>query len=214
MFALSAALTEGWKVKYLVTMLPARSDSWMFHHPCIKLTRLQAEAMDIKHILQKTRGEKEEELEDLIAVLQKISGEIDGMVSGAVASRYQKDRIDSVCKNLGLYSITPLWGKDQLKLLKDEVAAGFGIIITGVAAEGLGKSWLGRRIDTNIINELERLNEKFAINPAGEGGEYETLVIDSPIFKKRIELGEVEKKWDESTNSGYIICKNAKLINK
>lgn len=214
MFALNVALSEGWKVKYLVTMLPVQSDSWMFHHPCIKLTELQAEAIGIKHILQKTRGEKEKELEDLTAVLQKISEEIDGVVSGAVASSYQKDRIDSVCKNLGLHSITPLWEKDQLKLLKDEVATGFGIMITGVAAEGFDESWLGRRIDTNTINELKRLNEKFGINPAGEGGEYETFVIDSPIFKKRIELGEVEKIWDEKTNSGYIICKNAKLINK
>lgn len=212
--ALFESVGSGYDIRYLVTMFPARSDSWMFHHPCIELTKLQAQAIGIKHIVQKTSGEKEKELKDLTLVLRKISGEIDGVVSGAVASKYQKDRIDSVCEKIGLKSITPLWGMDQMELLADEVRTGFKIIITGVAAEGFDEDWLGRRIDKQTLVELKQLNKKFGINPAGEGGEYETFVIDGPIFKQRIELGDMEKIWDKKTNSGYIICKNAKLVNK
>lgn len=214
MFALHVALEQGWDVKYLVTMLPENEESWMFHHQCVELTKLQAEAIGIKQIIKKTSGEKEKELEDLIAALKEISGKIIAVVSGAVASRYQKDRIDVVCKEIGLNSISPLWGKKQLMLVEDEVAAGFEIVVSGVAAAGLDRKWLGRKLDADAIEDLKSLNEKFNINPAGEGGEYETFVLDGPIFKKRIELGDVKKIWDESTASGYIICENAKLIDK
>jgi len=213
-FALNVALGQGWDVKYLVTILPERDDSWMFHHPCIERTKLQAEAIGVPHLTRKTGGEKEKELEDLIAVLGKIKDEIDAIVSGAVASRYQKDRIELVCKELELRSITPLWGKDQLKLVQAEIDAGFDIIFSGVSSAGLGKDWLGRILDVQIVEKLKEVHEKHGINVSGEGGEYETFVMDGPIFKKRVVFDDIEKIWNEATESGYIICKNAKLIDK
>ena len=207
-------MDQGWDVKYLVTMMSERDDSWMFHHPCIELTKLQSQAVGIRQLLKKTSGRKEDELRDLAEALEGIKDDVDAVVSGAVASRYQKDRIDAVCKELDLRSIALLWGKNQLKLLEDEVDSGLDIVITGVAAEGFDKSWLGRKIDADAIKELKKSNEMHGINIAGEGGEYETFVMDGPIFKRRIGLGNIEKVWDDSTGSGYIICKDAKLINK
>jgi ABC transporter with metal-binding/Fe-S-binding domain ATP-binding protein len=186
----------------------------MFHHPCAELTRLQAEAMGIKHVVKETAGEKEKELEDLTAVLKSVKGEVDAVVSGAIASRYQKDRVDAVCKELGLRSIAPLWGKDQLTLLKDEIEAGLKIVMTAVAAEGLDASWLGRTIDGAAANELAALHKQSGINIAGEGGEYESFATDAPFFKRRVDLGAMEKMWDADTSSGYIICKDAKLVSK
>lgn len=211
-YSLWAVLNQGWDVKYLVTMLPARSDSWMFHHPCVGLTKLQAEAMGIKHITRTTSGEKEKELEDLIAAIRPIKDEVDGLVSGAILSRYQKDRIDAVCKELGLKSVTPLWHKNEERLLNDEINAGFEIVITAVAAAGLDKSWLGRKLDKEAIYELKKLQEKYGINISGEGGEFESFVLDGPIFKKRLKLLETEKVW--AGDSGYLMVKNSKLIYK
>lgn len=213
-FALNVALEQGWDVRYLMTIMPQREDSWMFHHPCIELTKLQAEAIGIPHITKTTSGEKEKELEDLVQALKEIGDEVDAVVSGAVASRYQKDRIDVVCKELGLRSITPLWGKDQLSLVQAEVEAGFDIIFSGVSSAGLDKSWLGRLMDSQTIEDLKDVHRKHGINIAGEGGEYETFVMDGPIFKKRVMFGDIEKVWDSETENGYIICKGEKLIDK
>jgi ABC transporter with metal-binding/Fe-S-binding domain ATP-binding protein len=213
-FSTHVALEQGWDVRCLVTLLPARSDSWMFHHPCAELTKLQAEAMGIRHVMWETAGEKEKELEDMTAAIKSIKDDVDAVVSGAIASRYQKDRIDAVCKELDLRSICPLWGKDQLKLLRDEIDAGLEIVMTAVAAEGLDAKWLGRKIGGDALHELAALQKKFGINPSGEGGEYESFVINAPFFKKKIELGEIEKVWDEDTSSGYIVCKNARLVSK
>lgn len=213
-FVTHVALQQGWDVRCLVTLLPARSDSYMFHHPCAELTRLQAEAMGIKYVVRATAGEKEKELEDMTAALKSVVGDVEAVVSGAIASRYQKDRVDAVCKELGLRSIAPLWGKNQLTLLKDEIEAGLKITMTAVAAEGLDAKWLGRTIDAAAANELAMLHKQSGINIAGEGGEYESFVTDAPFFKKRVDLGVLEKVWDDETSSGYIICKDAKLVSK
>jgi len=202
------------EVKYLVTMFPQREDSWMFHHPCVELTKLQAESLGIKQIVGKTKGEKEKELEDLKKVLKKIKDEIDGVVSGAVASNYQKSRIDRICKELGLKSIAPLWNENQEEVLREELKNNFKIIFTGVYADGFDRSWLGRELDENCIEDLVNLNKRHGINICGEGGEYESFVLDCPIFKKKISIVDSEIKWDDKTYSGYLIVNKAVLNNK
>ena len=210
-YATYLALKEGHEIKALVTIFPEKEDSWMFHYPCIQLTKLQAKAIGIKQIVKKTKGEKEKELEDLKKVLCKIK-KIDGIVSGAIASNYQKSRIDKICNELGLKHLSPLWQENQEKVLEEEIRAGFEIVITGVFAEGFNKSWLGRKIDDKAIKELLELNKKFGISVSGEGGEYESFVKYCPLFKKKIEILNSEIYWDSKTNSGYLIPKKAKLV--
>jgi predicted ATP pyrophosphatase (TIGR00289 family) len=150
-------------------------------------------------------------LEDLKKVLWKIK-KIDGIVSGAIASNYQKSRIDKICNELGLKHLSPLWQENQEKVLEEEIRAGFEIVIIGVFAEGFNKSWLGRKIDDKAIKELLELNKKFGISVSGEGGEYESFVKYCPLFKKKIEILNSEIYWDSKTNSGYLIPKKVKLV--
>ncbi|MEM5836662.1 MAG: TIGR00289 family protein [Candidatus Aenigmatarchaeota archaeon] len=209
-YATYLALKKGYKVKFLVTMLPENKESWMFHFPCVELTKLQAKAAKIEHILKKTKGEKEKELEDLKKVLAKL--EVDGVISGAIASNYQKSRIDKICEELGIKHFSPIWQEDQERVLKEEVKAGFEIIITGVFAEGFDESWLGRKIDEEAVKEILELKEKFGISPSGEGGCYETLTLDCPIFKKRLQIIRSRKIWEGM--SGYLQIDEAKLVPK
>lgn len=210
MYAIRKAIEAGHTIEYLVTMAPKRSDSWMFHYPCIELTKLQAEAMGVKHIFHQSSGEKERELDDLEDVLMKIRPDIDGVVSGAIASRYQKFRIDSICERIGLKSLAPLWGSDPEKLLRGEISD-MQVMITSVSADGLGEGWLGALLDDHTVEELKVISEKFGVNIAFEGGEAETLVLDCPIFKKKLHIGHFDKKWDPRTNSGTILAEAAHL---
>ncbi|MCI0481928.1 MAG: ATP-binding protein, partial [Candidatus Dadabacteria bacterium] len=79
---------------------------------------------------------------------------------------------------------------------RDAVRAGFEIMVVGVFAEGLGENWLGRIIDDAAIRELELLAAEKGVNVCGEGGEYETLVIDGPNFSKPLRILEKETAWD------------------
>jgi diphthine-ammonia ligase len=213
-YALYKLMKEGHEIKYLITIFSERQDSWMFHYPCIELTKLQAESMGIKHIMKKTSGEKEKELVDLKDVLNSVKDEVEGIVTGALYSEYQKSRIEKICNDLGLKCMSPLWHSDLEKMLKEEIRLGFEIIIIGVAAEGLDKSWLGKKIDLDTVGELKELNKKFGINIGAEGGEFETLVLGCPIFKKKIKILDSASVWDSKTNSGCLEIKEAVLVKK
>jgi len=208
--ALWLAMKQGHEVERLVAMVPKREDSWMFHYPNIHLVDLFAECVGLPLLKAETSGMKEEELKDLERTLSKLS--IEGVVSGAIASEYQKSRIDRICEKLGFVSIAPLWGREPIELLNEMLDAKFNIIITSVAAQGFDESWLGRKIDEECITDLLDLQRKYKINISAEGGEYETLVLDAPFFKKRIEVVEAERIW-RGTN-GYLFIKQAKLVEK
>jgi diphthine-ammonia ligase len=209
--ALHRALKVGHKVVCLVAMAPERGDSWMFHFVDVGLLRLFAEAAGFRLVVGETEGIKEEEVEDLKQVLAGLG--VEGVVCGAVASGYQRDRVEGVCGELGLVLVCPLWGEDGVKLLGELVGLGFEVVVSRVAAFGLGVEWLGRRIDNEAIDELVGLSRRFGVSVVGEGGEYETLVLDAPFFReKRIELVEVERVWEEQ--SGYLRVKKARLVKK
>jgi diphthine-ammonia ligase len=209
-FALWLAIKRGHKVERLVAMIPRREDSFMFHYPNIHLIDQFAECAGLPLLKAETSGEREQELVDLRHVLQGL--DVEGVVSGAIASNYQKGHIDKICEELGLVSLAPLWGREPVELIREMLKAGFDIIITGAAAQGLDSGWLGRKLDEKALRDLITLRERYGVNPSGEGGEYESLVLDAPFFKSKIEVVEAEKIWRGT--SGYYLIKRARLVRK
>jgi len=203
-------LKKGYDIKYLVTMLSKREDSWMYHTPNIHLTELSAEVIGIPLISKETSGKKEEEVEDLKNTLKVL--DIDTVACGGIFSSYQKTRFEKVSEELRLKLLTPFWQTNPEQFLKETIDLGFDVRIVGVYAEGFDKSWLGKKLDKKTIDDLVSLNKKHGISLVGEGGEYETLVVDGPIFKKKIKIIDSEKVWDEKTQSGYLEIKKAELV--
>jgi len=206
-FAVYIATQHGWDITHLVTIVPEQKDSWMFHSVNLHLTEKLASALGIPLMKRVTKGEKEKELADLKQILAKL--EIDGVISGAVASEYQRTRIEKVCYDLGIRSFTPLWHKDQGLILQQQLRAGFIIVIVGVFAHGFDETWLGRIIDETCVRELIQLQDKYQINLAGEGGEFETVVLDGPLFTKKLVVDEAATEWRRDT--GVLIVKKAHL---
>lgn len=207
------AIKDGWNVKYLVSMISENPESYMYHTTNIHLTELSAQAMDIPLIKAGTKGEKERELDDLKSVLSNLKdGGVEGIFTGALASVYQKSRIDKICSELSLQSCSPLWHRDPQEYMDEIITSGFKVILVSVSAEGLDESWLGRRIDKELLDELLLLHEKYGMHLAFEGGEAETLVLDCPLFKKRIKILNREKIWER--DSGYLNIKKAILEDK
>jgi len=178
------------KLVCLITLHSKNLYSYMFHTPSISKTKLQAEVMNLPLIEVNTKGEKEKELNDLKdAIIEaKKKYKIEGIVTGAVESVYQASRIQKICDDLSLEVINPLWKKDQVRLLNELIENKFEVIITGVAAEGLDEKWLGRKIDKNFIEDMKVLNKKYGVSFSGEGGEFESLVLDCPLFKRKLNV--------------------------
>src|SRR5438046_1710875 len=204
-------LHQGWNVS-LGTVKPSSADSRMFHHPNIEWTRLQAQAMGLSHeFVESTSKNEMADLQYALAAL-KSKQQISGIVTGAVASDYQKVRFDNMCDAIGLKSYAPLWHKDPRLLVEDLKKSGFRIILSAVAAKGLDKSWLGRELTEQEWSKLERLSEIHGIHLTGEGGEYESFVLDAPHFSKTIEIEKSRKEWHG--DSGRMIIEEASLRDK
>jgi ABC transporter with metal-binding/Fe-S-binding domain ATP-binding protein len=189
-YAALIAKKKGNELVCLISLWSKNQDSFMFHTPAIKLTKKQAKLIGLPLIVQKTKGEKEEELGDLKkAIIKAIKKyKIEGITTGAVQSVYQASRIQKICDELKIKCVNPLWQKDQIGLLNELIEHKFEVILSGVAAYPLDKTWVGRKIDRLFINEISQLSEKYKINPAGEGGEFESLVLNCSLFKKKLNV--------------------------
>lgn len=178
------------KLSCLISIISENPYSFMFHTPSISKVKKQAEVMDIPLIEQKTKGKEEIELADLKKAIKKAKDkfDIEGIVTGAVESVYQASRIQKICNKLGLDVFNPLWLKDQFELLDDLIKNKFKVIISGVAAFPLDESLLGRFIDKKFLEDISDLNKKFKISPAGEGGEFESFVLDCPLFSRPLKI--------------------------
>jgi len=191
-YAIYLAQQSGLSPSCLVSAIPTK-DSWMFHVPNLHLTPLLSKLMGIPLVRIPT-GTKRRELADLTNGLRPLP--VDGLIHGAIASDYQKSRIDLMCEELGWRGFAPLWQKNPEKMWREFLNAGFRAIVVGVAAEGLDAPWLGREIDDQAIDDLIALRERYGIHLSGEGGEYETLVIDGPNFLRPLIVRSWEKSWD------------------
>lgn len=212
-FACSRAM-EREEVACLISVRSKNDASYMFHTPDVHLVPLQAEAAGIPLVTVETDGVEEAELADLsraISIAAEKYG-IEGVVTGALMSVYQASRVQRICRDLGLWCFNPLWYTDPKAYMERLIASGFSVIVTGVFSAPFGADWLGRKIDREAIAELRRYVKSDRITLTGEGGEYETLVLDAPFFRQRIAIGEAETEY--ANYRGVLKITRAELVVK
>lgn len=189
-FAIQVMEAQGHDVTHLVSIVPGDRHSWVFHTPNLHLVPSMASSMGKELLMEESSGTEEDDLLSLRRALSDL--DVEGVVTGALASDYQWDRINGVCETLELPVHSPLWRKEQRMLMEDMISSGLRAIVVVVSAEGLDGSWLGRTIDMETLEELDLLAKRFGFNVSGEGGEFETMVTDSPLFSQRLVISESE----------------------
>jgi diphthine-ammonia ligase len=178
---------------------PDDPDSLMFHTPNLDLVALQARAWGkaCRAVDVRGRGEAGE----ITALAEALRGADGWVVAGAIESSFQWARLIEVARHVGRPVYTPLWRKDPGRVVREEIGAGLDIRLVHLAAESLGPDLLGKRLDLALLAELERRQRTGrGAHVAGEGGEYETLVVDAPFFSSRIEPDDVERTETPSTS--------------
>ncbi|MGV8141069.1 MAG: diphthine--ammonia ligase [Candidatus Woesearchaeota archaeon] len=197
-------------VKCLIIMQSKNPESYMFHTPNIKWAEIQAKSAGIPYIIQKTAGEKEKELKDLGSAIKKAKTKykVQAIVTGAIESVYQASRVQSITNELKMECFNPLWQRDQIGILEELIQKKFDIILIGTFGYGLDKL-VGRKIDTEFIEEMKLLKERLKVNPAGEGGEFESFMLDAPYYKKKLKISKSNILKDDS---GGIILQIQELI--
>jgi ABC transporter with metal-binding/Fe-S-binding domain ATP-binding protein len=172
-----------------ISLISANEESYMFHTPNIRWTRLQAEAARVAHLVHETRGVKEEELSDLKTAIWNAKREyqLDGIVTGAILSQYQKSRIEAIAQELSLIVLNPLWQISEDAYMQDLIEH-FCVIVSGVASEPFDETWLGKKLDKEALKKLHTFQTRYRITLTGEGGEYESFVCDAPQFQESIRI--------------------------
>lgn len=187
---------HGWTPTAGIVVRPQDPESHMFHLPNLDLARAHVDVLGLDPIEVEAPPGKETEtavLEDAFEAALERGAET--VVSGAVASEYQRVRIERAAHRVGLKTHAPLWHKDPVAILDTLLEGGFDVRFSAVAAYGMDRSWLGRRLDDQARDELVQLQGSHGVHPGGEGGEYETLVLDAPSFRQRIEVRASETDW-------------------
>lgn len=186
-FSAYLADTQGWTVDELLVLRPEDPDSWMFHTPNLSLVGLQAEAWGKRCRSEPVLGRSEED--ETNALRSALAADRGPVVAGAIASSYQWSRVLRVAEEVDRRVYTPLWGKEGSTVVRAEIDAGLDIRMIHLSAEPLTEELLGLRLDLPLLSELERRSrEHRRFHSAGEGGEFETLVVDAPFFERRIAL--------------------------
>ena len=227
---------QGWKVEGLITIHITNDDSMMFQIPNTSIAGLQAHSMGVPWLPILSDGRQEEEISDLENginglsnvnyaferivldteviefpdnfLLQLANLEIDALIVGALRSDYQKTRIERMCEKLGLISYCPLWHHNPQGHMHSLIEHGFDVRIVSVSTDGLGEEWLGQKITQDSLEELTRISTKYRFNLDGEGGEFETIVVDAPHMSKRIAVSGLSN-W--KGNRGSWILESAEL---
>lgn len=202
-YAAYVALQRGWELSHLLSVRPADPESLLYHVPNLHLARLQAEAMGVPLVEEPAEPGETGELDALRRILGRTDA--DAVVVGAIASDYQASRVNGVAVSLGLRVFAPLWRLDPRVLAREYLRARLEIVFSSVSAEGLDASWLGRRWDAQAVEDLLRLHETRGVHPCGEGGEFETLVLDAPFFRSALEVVRAEPEWRGTSGTWRVL---------
>ena len=198
-YAIYKAKKLGHTIEALITIIPYSDESNLLHYDNITKTKVQSESMNISHIIGKSVSTN---TTDEISLLHKLISEainnfqIEGIVHGGILSEFQKSKFESICDDLKLILISPLWHENASVYMKNLLDDNFEFIICSVTTNGLDDRWLGKKITYTDLEILEKLSKKFQFNLNFEGGEAETFVLNCPLFNNPLKIIEFKKKWD------------------
>ncbi|KAH9190361.1 hypothetical protein AeNC1_007666 [Aphanomyces euteiches] len=209
-YSMMKCVEYGHEIVCLATLQPPKSnsevDSFMFQSIGTHVVEHIAECMELPWVAHTLQGKsistdmgysamEGDEVEDLCCLLQEVQKrfpEVQAVSTGAIFSNYQRTRVEHICARLNLISLAYLWRRPQDELMQEMIEADINAILVKVASMGLvPRRHLGRTI-ADLYPFFLDLNEKYQFHICGEGGEYETLTLDCPLFKKRIVIDSAQ----------------------
>ncbi len=214
-FAIFRAQEMKHQIACLITLHPVADDSILFHYPNSWVTRYLADAMQLPVVEFVIGGRSREgEIKALEEAMEQAKSRysIQGVVHGGIASNFQKRAFEEACDMHGLAAVAPLWNIEPVRYMNELIQCGFEIVIVGVSAMGLDKEWLGKQLDKTSLARLTALSKKHGFNLTFEGGEAETLVVDCPLYSRKLRINTAKTHWDGQR--GIFEIQDVSLVNK
>jgi diphthine-ammonia ligase len=184
----------GCKISCLVTFVPRRDK--ILAHP-LNFIKLQSQALDIPHYAVPVEEPFDRSYENAIASLKEQHG-VDALATGDIAevAGHDPNWIVVRAMHCGIDVVRPLWNQDRLELLSRLLALRFRIIFSCVKSPWFTDDWLGLELSPSLVEQLGELSARTGLDICGEQGEYHTLTLDGPNFKKSILIESYSKHID------------------
>ncbi|MBI4371336.1 MAG: diphthine--ammonia ligase [Elusimicrobia bacterium] len=183
--AMREAADKGHQIACLITFAPPRPS--FLAHP-LKLMACQARALGLPHHRVAIRTPYRRSYEKAIGSFKSRFG-LDALATGDIAEVDGRPNWIRQCgERSGLKILTPLWGWDRTRVLQRLIRRGFKAVFSCVQEPWLTPDWIGRGIDKNALAHLQLLSARSGLDVAGEQGEYHTMVLDGPGFRRAIRL--------------------------
>ena len=211
-YALWCALHQ-YEVVSIINIESDKSESLLFHIPNAKYVSLIAEMFSLPLISIKIKSDDlNEEMKQLISAIRKSRAE--AIVTGGIRSEFQRYHFNRAALLANVKCFNPLWRLSSELIIKDLISNNFDIILISVSSMGLDQNFLGKKLTPRLINKIRDASYGSDLAITGEGGEYESFVLDAPFFPSRIVLQETQIHWDEFREEGYLEIINASLESK
>lgn len=191
-FALMRAMQDGYIPKVLLNVLNEEGKISRSHGIPASILQSQATAAGIPiHLISSSWKEYETNFTNALTQL-KDQYQLKYAVFGDIDLQGHRDWEEKVCAASGLKAVLPLWKQERKNLILQMLESGIETMIVS-CNETLGEKFIGRIIDNRLIKELESLG----VDVCGENGEFHTLVLDCPLFSKKINVEVTERIWHE-----------------
>jgi len=195
-FAIDMAKEKGWDIRYLISIKPTRTDCYLFHYATVEHTKELAKIMKIPHVFGKCSvADPEQEaliVKNIVQKNQKTNPVNAVVLGGTGLQETQLKSIQNALRPLGIEVFASHSGEEHDLVIEKMLDKGYEIMVTQVASDGLMR-WLGKTITKENFNELREDSVNFKFHIGFEGGYADTLVLNCPLFGKRLAAEKIEK---------------------
>ncbi len=192
--ALHRSIKAGMRPSVLLTMLTEEGRRSRSHGLTVDVLKAQAASMGMRLVTKATSWDDYER--NFLDEARKLWADgVSAGIFGDIDLAEHRDWVENVCSRAGVDAELPLWNVGRDELLEELVSEEFKAIVVSVKDGTLGKRWLGRTLDRNMIAVFK----SSGIDPSGEAGEYHTCVVDGPLFSQPVRF----EQGDSTLRDGY-----------
>jgi diphthine-ammonia ligase len=176
-------VAAGYEVTAALTMFDEEGARSRSHGLRPELVAAQVGLLGLSHVSRRTSWETyNDAFESGLAELAAAG--ITHVIFGDIMFDSHREWTEQRCAAAGMTAVQPIWGEPTDRLVREFLASGSEALIVTARAQFLDQSWLGRPLSLPMLNELAALG----VDPCGEHGEYHTLVVNCPLFSRRLDV--------------------------